>query len=357
MKIAVDGPLRDADGYSQATRGVITGLSRLGIEVGTEDNWHCRADWLEPEVEIALARGFSGADVGIRLSQPDSGFLAPGKLKICWSMWEFTEVPKAKYRYAEHKPIISWPEGMNRVDINFVPCEHSKRLWLEAGCIKPVYVIPFGFDPEIYHWQNREPGRPFTFIISGTLSGRKNPNMVLDVFRELFANKAEARLIMKAPAHLPLRYTDLPFNVEMYNENWTHGRFSEVYRECDVFVYPTQGEGFGLSLVEAMATGLPPIVTVWSAPLDYIDESVGWPLDYGIEYVGSDFCLDPKQEIYQQFGYAQPYTDHLKERMIYCFDNRDEVLMKGRRACSRVFERYTWEQIGKDILEILEGLR
>jgi glycosyltransferase involved in cell wall biosynthesis len=356
MKIAVDGPLRDGDGYSTASRGVILGLFRAGALVGTENNWKCRAAWLEPEVEAALREGFSGAQAGLRLSQPDSGKLCPGDLKVCWSMWEFSEVPRASFRGLLHQPIKSWPDGMEEVDAHFVPCQHSKDLWLAAGCSKPVRVVPFGYDPDTYFWRKRDWDRPFTFIISGTLSGRKNPNMVLTCFLDLFKDSPDVRLIMKSTSHLPLRYVDYPDNVTVINENWTHDQICQLYSEADVLVYPTQGEGFGLSLIEAMATGLPAIVTGWSAPLDYMTEDVGWLLDYEMESVSSDFCLDPENEVYQQFEYAQPKEDHLKEMMVHCFDYRKEVAEKGRQAQEMVVENYNYRTVGKKILETVGGL-
>ena len=360
MKTAIDGPLRDGDGYSQATRGVIVGLSRIGILVGTEDNWHVRAAELEPEVVKALDAGFGKADIGIRLSQPDSGFLAPGNFKVCWSMWEFTEVPLAKYRGPDKRLVCSWPEGMNKVNANFVPCEFCKQLWLSAGCEKPVIVVPLGFDGRIYHPSPRGSDRdnkPFTFIISGTLSNRKNPNMVLEAFTELFANREDARLIMKAPAHLPLQYKEFPNNVQIINETWPHWKLAELYWESDVLVYPSQGEGFGLTLIEAMACGLPVITTGATAMVDYVDADVGWLLDYDIGYVGSDFCLNPLKETWQEFGYFQPRYKSLLAAMEDAFNDRDKTARKGNAAIKRAFSRYTWEMVAVEIIRAVKTLK
>ena len=45
-----------------------------------------------------------------------------------------------------------------------------------------------------------------------------------------------------------------------------------LYRSCDVLVHPYRGEGFGLPIAEAMASGLPVIVTGYGACLDFCDE-------------------------------------------------------------------------------------
>ncbi len=42
----------------------------------------------------------------------------------------------------------------------------------------------------------------------------------------------------------------------------------------------TRGEGWGMPLSEAMAMGLPVVVTNWSGPVAFVDESVGYPVNY-----------------------------------------------------------------------------
>ena len=56
---------------------------------------------------------------------------------------------------------------------------------------------------------------------------------------------------------------------------------------CRLLLLPTslprpapccRGEGWGLPVVEAMAMALPVIVTNWSGPTAYLDDTVGYPL-------------------------------------------------------------------------------
>jgi glycosyltransferase involved in cell wall biosynthesis len=52
-------------------------------------------------------------------------------------------------------------------------------------------------------------------------------------------------------------------------------------------VLPTRGEGWGLPLAEAMSMGLPVITTNWSGPTAFVDESVGYLLEYDLVLVRS----------------------------------------------------------------------
>ena len=56
-----------------------------------------------------------------------------------------------------------------------------------------------------------------------------------------------------------------------------------LYRAADAFVLPSRGEGWGRPHVEAMSMGLPVIATNWSGPTAFLDEEVGYPLDYTLE--------------------------------------------------------------------------
>lgn len=51
---------------------------------------------------------------------------------------------------------------------------------------------------------------------------------------------------------------------------------TEVYRRADVFVHPSKVEGMPLSVVEAMASGLPIVMSDIPAASGVIDESYGW---------------------------------------------------------------------------------
>jgi glycosyltransferase involved in cell wall biosynthesis len=54
-----------------------------------------------------------------------------------------------------------------------------------------------------------------------------------------------------------------------------HDGIPQLLLRYDAFILPSLVEGFCLSVVEAMAAGLPVIVTQCGGPEDYVDESTG----------------------------------------------------------------------------------
>ena len=67
----------------------------------------------------------------------------------------------------------------------------------------------------------------------------------------------------------PLK-NDLPHEIE-YHQSVAEAELPALYRSCDIFLWPTHREGFGLPPMEAMACGLPVVGTDAGAMTDYVD--------------------------------------------------------------------------------------
>jgi len=337
-KLRFDAPLGIDDGYGHAAEKIIMWLDRLGVDMYSTTAWgHTRLVGVHPRVQQIAQRGLHvETTYGIRMSTPPSFNLAPGSVKIGFSMWEFIPFPQA------------WVAGTNMVAANFVPCEQNKQLWIEAGCTQPVYVIPLGADVEVYQYYERPPRETFTFVMAGTLSARKNPNMVVEAFLDLFKDVDDVYLYIKSAPYLAHGFN---FDkIKVINDLYEEGEMAEMYKSCDVFVYPSQGEGWGMSPCEAMATGIPAIAPAHSGMAEYMTDEIGYPIRFEPtrNIVGSGPELKG-----QQFGFAVIKIEDLKELMWHCYKHRDEVREKGKKAAQRMRERFTWEITARRILEIL----
>ncbi|KAK7198032.1 mannosyltransferase-like protein [Novymonas esmeraldas] len=103
----------------------------------------------------------------------------------------------------------------------------------------------------------------------------------------------------------------------------------QLYANADAFVYPTKAEGWGLPAVEAMAMGLPVLITEWSGQLRFMerDSCFRIPLD-GLEEIASD----------SPYGYAEgmkmalPSREKTAELMQYVVQHPEHARRVGRRA-------------------------
>ncbi|GAB4820035.1 hypothetical protein N2152v2_007081 [Parachlorella kessleri] len=109
-----------------------------------------------------------------------------------------------------------------------------------------------------------------------------------------------------------------------------------LYKAADAFVFPTRGEGWGLPIVEAMSMGMPVIATNWSAPVDYLDDNVAFPLaTQGMEEDGSHLC--------------QPSVQHLRQLMRQVVEHPQEAARRGRAARERMLSRYSPAVVGRRV--------
>lgn len=337
--INFDSIYRVNEGYGCAGEGILLALDRrTDTDVRTDKNWeHTSYENLQKRTVELCEQGFaSKANVGIRLSQPDSFDKVPeGLVKIGWCLWEHNTLPD------------DWIEGLRSLKINLVSCMQNKLLLDSVGA-QNVFVVKLGVDPKVYFYQPREPREVFTFVISGTLNSRKNPKLVYDVFKELFANNWGAKLIIKSTEQNRVELKDT-LNIQIINQTWPVDEMVKLLRSADCFVLPTQGEGFGLCPVEAMAVGTTTICTNWSGPADYLDDWGAYKLGYKLE----------KHKIYGRRGlyeYAVPDREHLKELMWHVFTHQDEAKEKGKYAAAYVAETLTWTHTAHEIMKVLDQI-
>jgi glycosyltransferase involved in cell wall biosynthesis len=121
----------------------------------------------------------------------------------------------------------------------------------------------------------------------------------------------------------------------------------EVLHQADCFVYPTRSEGFGLSPVEAMSTGLPVICTGETAMRDYLFPEHSYPL-----------AVEGWEEVPSHWGdigsYAIPSRDHLISLMRHVYENRAEAKAKGKLAATYVREELSWRRLVERFIRIVE---
>lgn len=119
------------------------------------------------------------------------------------------------------------------------------------------------------------------FLYCGTLSRRKGSDLLACAFLELAHEHPEARLILvgHGPLEPALRATLEPVAAQVEFLGFTPWEeLPALYQQGDVFCFPSRYDGWGLALVEAMASGLPVISTARTgAALEFVQPGVnGW---------------------------------------------------------------------------------
>ncbi len=275
------------------------------------------------------------------LSPPPSGRLA------VIQPWEFGAAP------------AEWVEGINaNVDELWVPSAHVRDTYVGSG-VDPdrVAVIPNGVDLELFspdgpRMELDAPGVRILFV--GGLIDRKGPDVLLAAFLDAFRGRDDVSLIVKdfgADGIYPMsdrtklrEYAESGQSprIVYLHRDMDVAELASLYRACDVLAHPYRGEGFGMPVLEAMACGLPVIVTAGGATDDFCPDAACWRVRAGrIEYpedragkwvtVGRPWMLDPE-------------LPHLRDILVAAVSDPRARAERGRAARTAA-EALSWQAV------------
>jgi glycosyltransferase involved in cell wall biosynthesis len=144
-------------------------------------------------------------------------------------------------------------------------------------------ILPIPVDTEVFRPAPEEEwlrtlDAPTIVFVGRADDPRKNVGLLLDAWPQVRARvpNARLRLVGRPPAAL------LPVGVEAAGEVES---VAEELRSASLFVLPSLQEGFGIVVAEALASGVPAIVTPCGGPEELVRESGGGTLlaDFGRE--------------------------------------------------------------------------
>jgi glycosyltransferase involved in cell wall biosynthesis len=176
---------------------------------------------------------------------------------------------------ADHLP-TQWVEAINHMNCNRIVVPH---VWVEemfkaSGINKPIIVLTPGIDKVTYKLARRDGGHDFRFLQMGRMEPRKNIEATLKAFRKAFpiTQFPQVKLVVKTrPDAVPktiLNYIQADNRISCMSTDVSEQELVKLFHHCHCFVYPSMGEGFSQPPRNAIATGMPTIVTQWSAMRD-----------------------------------------------------------------------------------------
>lgn len=314
------GDLQEINGYGYATGNMLRSLARLGYEVNPND---------------------ATADVEIWFDQPQHWKFSEGVYKIGYHPWESTKLlPVGKM-----SGYTDWLEIMNQCDEIWTPspliADWYRRF---AGIRVPVYVYEHGVDP-VWAPVRRSADRPFTFLHQGGEANRKGLKETLAAYRMAFGVR---------------RGVDVLLTLKMINEGWNINHIPgieslngvmeldelvELFQKRNVFVYPSYGEGFGLSPLQALATGMPTItVPGWAPYAKFIHPDLAIP---------SMLKPSPWPQLHPGLM-LRPDQDAVTRAMLFARAHYDELVDWHLEQVPRILEEYSWDRITETVFTDLE---
>ncbi|MFI0975853.1 glycosyltransferase family 4 protein [Streptomyces sp. NPDC021093] len=328
------------DGYAGISEYIVVGLSRLGVRVNLVPFKLERAG-LSPEMlDIVAASG--GIEPGPLLFnswvRPELERFA-ARPHLIHTMWESSRLP------------ASWVGPLNRAQALMVPTRFVADMFRTSGITVPIEVTPDGVDADVYPWVARPERAGITTLVVGTVVPRKHVAQAIEAWRLAFADDPAARLVIKARFGAEGRggLTSRDPRVTIVDENEPTRGILHWYEQADVLL-ALGSEGFGLPLVEGMATGLP-VVALSSEGQGDVCQDAG---DLVLSVPPSHW-----EDVYEpHLGHCGvrgvPDVEAAARQLRWVADHRAEARALGQAASDWVHkERDIWQK-PKAMLDVLE---
>jgi glycosyltransferase involved in cell wall biosynthesis len=140
-----------------------------------------------------------------------------------------------------------------------------------------VWLVPNGVGPEFFHARSFPSGRATKLLFVGTWIDHKGTYYLAAAFEKALRIIPEARLTVAGciePEENVRRCFSLATQAALEVRPFVaRAEISNLYAEHEIFVLPSLMEGMPLVLLEAMASGLPVIVTESSGMTDLVEDS------------------------------------------------------------------------------------
>ena len=130
--------------------------------------------------------------------------------------------------------------------VHLINCYNIKSLPM-----KNIYCVPNGVNSSRFLPVERKAGRPRLLYV-GRLEKSKGVDRVLNVFK---THNLDIEFTIVGSGILENMLNDLPDNVK-YMKNISDSELQEIYRNSDIFIFPSTLENFGNVVLEALSSGL-----------------------------------------------------------------------------------------------------
>jgi glycosyltransferase involved in cell wall biosynthesis len=220
-------------------------------------------------------------------------------------------------------------EEYKLADKILVLSEFAKQTMLDNGIEeKKLKLVNLGFDASKFTLKQKyvtDQTVTFKMIFVGTVSYRKGIHLLLNFMQSTNLN---IQLTIVGPLGEGITKEMFNHPAIHYHPFVHHEELVKIFHASDLFVFPSYLDSWAMVVIEAMACGLPVIVTENTGAKEVVNNNCGFIIP-----------VDSKAA--------------LKEKIEYFYHHRSEIERMGKNARAGA-EQYNWEQYYKTVNEVIE---
>ena len=275
---------------------------------------------------------------------PDLSPVSSGRLVLV-QPWEYGGLPD------------EWVDALRtHVDEAWVYTSWLRDCYLRSGVpADKVHVVPLGVDTTLFTPDGARcevPGSGVRLLFVGGAIPRKGLDLLLSAYREEFTAEEDVTLVVKAFGGETV-YRGSPLlqavreataspgaRVELLEDDLSPAQLAALYRSCDVLVHPYRGEGYGLTVAEGMASGLPVVTTGYGPVLDFVTSDEAELVPAREVPLPAGHGLPPSRAGY---WWAEPSLPELRAALRRLVDDPARRAAMGKAAREAAVARCSWD--------------
>ena len=231
----------------------------------------------------------------------------------------------------QEKNLARWKKEIELSQFFLAPSEIVKRSLTFSGAKEEqIFLCPYGANLKASDAAPaREGDGRLNILYVGNVTQMKGIFYLLDAVMELPEDEFSLTVVGMYHAEDPVW---APYRDRIHFAGYVlHEKVADYYARSDVFVFPSLGDSFGLSVLEAMKLGLPVICSDHAGSADAIRDG--------------------------ENGFVVPVgsKEAIKEKLLFCKQN-PEWLASAKKKAVETADVYTWSRYDECISNMLEQI-
>jgi len=236
---------------------------------------------------------------------------------------------------------------------------------LRQSTAKPVYLLP----PYLAYLSTLKaaPAAPdaathFVYCFdANSILERKNPGVLLQAFARAFPKAdMQARLTFKVTypnrkiddVDQLYRAAEQDPRIQIIDRLMSDADLHALIGSASAYVSPHRSEGLGLTVIEAMAAGVPVVSTPFGGVADFVTADAAYPIQSRLVELEGDFVPYPKG-----FVWADPEVESLAAHLVAIRTDRHASMSRAQVARARVLDYFCSPGLIDAYRDRLAGLR